>query len=574
MTPLDTALAAGLAAAVASLVVVVGVIVWRAHRGGLRTAPTTRVDVETPPPLPLRAKAKQPSFLAATTPTDPPFLLAGTPPPDEPPSAIAAQAARTQSLDVGDVVALAASLSCSLDAAAGAASSAPPPPAALTASARTVSGASSLTSDDDGAGVLPPPLPPSLRPLLGGPGPPAALDDVILHGRLGAGASGAVFRGAWRGAPVAVKLTRVRAADPASLDAAVREVVVGRAVAHPHVVATYAWSVVAGAAACEDRAAAASPDLAAARAALARTSEAGAALQPPLPATPPSPRPPSAASFKSDEGFGSPHAAPRAASAGGRGLATPTAPAGSSGAPPSSRGRGPLLAALADGRVGPLPLVAGDAVVVAVLELCDLGTLRRALDRAAFAPSSRHGARAAYRALLRTAQEVARGVDALHAARFVHGDVSPSNVLLRAHRADRRGFVAKVADFGHAMPLSASGNGARVGARVGAPAYAAPEKLAAGVAGPPSDVYALGVLLCEMWNGSPPYAGLRLHSAEVAARVAGGELRPAWTRPAAPPPLVALAEACWDADPEVRPTAAQVAARLADIEAAFRREKR
>jgi serine/threonine protein kinase len=205
-------------------------------------------------------------------------------------------------------------------------------------------------------------------------------------------------------------------------------------------------------------------------------------------------------------------------------------------------------------------------VVVAVLELCDLGTLRRALgERAAFAPTSRHGPRAAYRALLRTAQEVARGLDALHSAGVVHGDVSPSNVLLRAHRADRRGFVAKLADFGHAAPA-----GARVGGRVGAPAYAAPEKLAAGVGGPPSDVYALGVVLNALWCGREPYAGL--HGAEVAVGVVSGGLRPAWTRPGAPPPLVALAEACWAGDPVARPTAAAVAAALADVEAAFRRQ--
>ena len=30
----------------------------------------------------------------------------------------------------------------------------------------------------------------------------------------------------------------------------------------------------------------------------------------------------------------------------------------------------------------------------------------------------------------------------------VHGDLKPANVLLKTHRADRRGYIAKVADFG------------------------------------------------------------------------------------------------------------------------------
>ena len=52
------------------------------------------------------------------------------------------------------------------------------------------------------------------------------------------------------------------------------------------------------------------------------------------------------------------------------------------------------------------------------------------------------------RALLRTAAEVAKGIDFMHGLGVVHGDLKPANVLLKTHRADRRGYVAKVADFG------------------------------------------------------------------------------------------------------------------------------
>lgn len=54
------------------------------------------------------------------------------------------------------------------------------------------------------------------------------------------------------------------------------------------------------------------------------------------------------------------------------------------------------------------------------------------------------------RALLRTAAEVAKGIDFMHGLGVVHGDLKPANVLLKTHRADRRGYVAKVADFGRA----------------------------------------------------------------------------------------------------------------------------
>jgi hypothetical protein len=65
--------------------------------------------------------------------------------------------------------------------------------------------------------------------------------------------------------------------------------------------------------------------------------------------------------------------------------------------------------------------------------------------------SDKRCACAVQRALLRTASEVAKGLDFMHGLGVVHGDLKPANVLLKTHRADRRGYVAKVADFG--VPL-------------------------------------------------------------------------------------------------------------------------
>jgi serine/threonine protein kinase len=53
------------------------------------------------------------------------------------------------------------------------------------------------------------------------------------------------------------------------------------------------------------------------------------------------------------------------------------------------------------------------------------------------------------RALLRTAQEVAKGLAYVHALGVVHADLKPANVLLQTHRGlDRRGYTARLADFG------------------------------------------------------------------------------------------------------------------------------
>lgn len=61
----------------------------------------------------------------------------------------------------------------------------------------------------------------------------------------------------------------------------------------------------------------------------------------------------------------------------------------------------------------------------------------------------------AQRALLRTAQEVAKGLAYVHSLGVVHADLKPANVLLQTHRGlDRRGYTARLADFGARVSLT------------------------------------------------------------------------------------------------------------------------
>lgn len=39
-------------------------------------------------------------------------------------------------------------------------------------------------------------------------------------------------------------------------------------------------------------------------------------------------------------------------------------------------------------------------------------------------------------------------MDYIHSFGIIHGDLKLGNVLLKTHRVDRRGYVAKVSDFG------------------------------------------------------------------------------------------------------------------------------
>ena len=97
------------------------------------------------------------------------------------------------------------------------------------------------------------------------------------------------------------------------------------------------------------------------------------------------------------------------------------------------------------------------------------------------------------RKVLRVALDVAGALAAVHAAGFVHGDVSPSNV--RVARDGR----ATLLDFGSARPIGHLADVAR-----GKRAYLAPEQTRAGTpVDGRADLYALGVILAERLGDTP-----------------------------------------------------------------------
>jgi serine/threonine-protein kinase len=142
-------------------------------------------------------------------------------------------------------------------------------------------------------------------------------------------------------------------------------------------------------------------------------------------------------------------------------------------------------------------------------------------------------------AALRVVAEVAAALAAAHAAGLVHGDVTPSKVMLTPSGA-------KVSDFGI---------GARQPDEYHAPAYLAPERPGNGVVRPASDVYSLGLLIFHSLTGRLP-------------RPAGATtaLTDAYVEPEALPYISGVGPEvedvyvrCLARDPAGRPTAAEVA---------------
>ena len=145
-------------------------------------------------------------------------------------------------------------------------------------------------------------------------------------------------------------------------------------------------------------------------------------------------------------------------------------------------------------------------------------------------------------------------LSAAHDAGIVHRDIKPENVLI-----SDKGAV-KVADFGLARAVSASGNTATQGLLMGTVSYLAPELVTEGSADARSDVYSAGILLYEMLTGNKPHSGdtpIQVAYAHVHADVPA----PSLEQPSIPPYVDALVQRATARDRDLRPTDARVFSR-------------
>jgi serine/threonine-protein kinase len=93
-------------------------------------------------------------------------------------------------------------------------------------------------------------------------------------------------------------------------------------------------------------------------------------------------------------------------------------------------------------------------------------------------------------------RECLAALAALHREGISHGDLKPSNVMLK------RTGSARVVDIGSAVDLRLAG-----GRQVWSPLYAAPEVLTDGLVTPQADLASLGYVLVEMLSGRSPFEG-------------------------------------------------------------------
>jgi predicted Ser/Thr protein kinase len=99
---------------------------------------------------------------------------------------------------------------------------------------------------------------------------------------------------------------------------------------------------------------------------------------------------------------------------------------------------------------------------------------------------------------IETARKLCAGLAAAHDRGIIHRDLKPQNIMM-----NKRGDVV-IMDFGLAA-IADQLSGAEV--RNGTPAYMAPEQLKGSEVTGKSDIYALGLVLYELFTGRRPYAG-------------------------------------------------------------------
>jgi CheY-like chemotaxis protein len=160
---------------------------------------------------------------------------------------------------------------------------------------------------------------------------------------------------------------------------------------------------------------------------------------------------------------------------------------------------------------------------------------------------------------------VCSALAAAHAAGVVHRDIKPSNVFL--HHPPK-GEVPKVLDFGIAKIAGETALGRSLtldGSLLGTPAYMAPERFRRGPYGPKSDVYSVGAMLYEMLSGRLPFMPVSADPLALVAMQAEDEPPMLPPFPDVTPALEALARAALAKDPDARPSADQLARRLAAV---------
>ena len=137
-----------------------------------------------------------------------------------------------------------------------------------------------------------------------------------------------------------------------------------------------------------------------------------------------------------------------------------------------------------------------DGSVYFVMEYLDGESVSKMISRGGSIPMA---------TAIHTVRQIASALEAAHARGIVHRDLKPDNIYLVKQGSDEH-FV-KVLDFGIAKVGGANSKLTRTGMIFGTPHYMSPEQAAGQSVDQRTDIYALGVIMYEMFTGKVPFDG-------------------------------------------------------------------
>ncbi len=144
---------------------------------------------------------------------------------------------------------------------------------------------------------------------------------------------------------------------------------------------------------------------------------------------------------------------------------------------------------------------------------------------------------------LQLAHQLCAGLAEIHAFGILHRDLKPANIML-----DGRGNL-RITDFGLAVVAEEIPGDE---AHAGTPAYMAPEQLSGEKPTQQSDIYALGLILYELFTGKPAFESLRPRTSTTP--------RPSQIAKDVDPVVERAILRCLEKEPTARPRTASVVA--------------